>query len=304
MDSDKIAFVFPAFISEYKDDPAANVSEFNELFMSYLKKAAEFADRDLLEFTPGDDPTKLDELKNQFISYIYSCTCADLLIKEGVKPGLLAGYSMGIYAALYTASSISFETGLLFIRTAYNAIRKSLSFTKYGMCGVIGLSEKDIKEIASRFDLDLMIVNRNSEVSFVIAGSSFHIHVFALKAKEEGALHIRQLVSTIPYHTNLLSDAAKVLSEVVMTADVQSPRIPVISTLRQDMIADEGRAREEVVNNIHLPFNWYATQLRMFESGIQKFTECGPSQMLLKNSKFIKDGGKFVTWNSLLKVTE
>ena len=300
MDSDKIAFVFPAFISEYKDDPFARPGNFNELFVSYLKKAAEFSGEDLLEFKPGEDPTKLSELKNQFISYVYSCTCADLLLHSGVNPAVLAGYSMGIYAALYTASAISFETGLFFIEQAYKAVKKSLSFTKYGMCGVIGLSEKDIKEIASRFDLDLMIVNRNSEVSFVIAGSSFHIHVFALKAKEEGALHIRQLVSTIPYHTNLLSDAAKVLSEVVMTADVQSPHIPVISVLKQDMIADAGRAKEELVNNIYLPFNWYATQIRMFESGIHKFTECGPSQMLFKNSKFIKDAGKFVMWNTLV----
>lgn len=300
MAENSIALVFPAFISDFKDDPSTHVPYFNELFVSYLKKAADYSSKELLEYIPGDDPTKLGELKNQFISYIYSCTCAELLMKGGINPGMLAGYSMGIYAALYTASSISFETGLQFIEKAYHAIRKSLSFTTYGMCGVIGLSEKDIKEIASRFDLDLMIVNRNSEVSFIIAGGSFHIHVFMLKAKEEGALHTRQLVSTVPYHTNLLSEAAAELAEVVLSADVQSPRIPLISALKQDMISDAIRAREEVVNNIHTPFNWYATQLRMFESGIRTFTECGPSQMLLKNSKFIKDAGRFVTWNSLV----
>jgi len=297
---DKIAFVFPAFISDYRDDPSGGIPSFGPVFQSYLARAASFIDQELLAFHPESNPMLQDELRNQYISYIYSCSCADLLQKSGIRPEITAGYSMGIYASLCFSGSITFETGLLFINKAYEAIRQTLPNTYYAMGGVIGLKEEDIKEIASQHNLDLMIVNRNSDYSFIVAGSSFHVNVFLLKAREEGALNSKSLGVTIPYHSNLLAEAAKVLSATVFSSDVKAPELPIISVLNQDLITDAGRARNEVVNNIFNPFNWQATQMQMCRSGIRLFTECGPSQSLRKNSRFIPDCGRFVNWNSLL----
>ena len=301
MNEKPIAFVFPAFISDYKDDPSNIVPAYEKIFEAYLEKAAAFADPELLSFHKESNPMLDDELRNQYITYIYGCSCAEVLRNSGVKPSITAGYSMGLYAALFTSGSVSFETGLLFIRKAYEANRKHLPGKQYGMAGVIGLSEKDISDIASRFNLNLALVNRNSDYSFIVAGSSFHINVFLLKAREEGALHARSLGVTIHYHTNLLSEAAKELSETVYTADVHAPGIPLISVLNQELINDPARAKDEVVKNIFNPFNWLATQRRIFDTGIGIFTECGPSSALRKNSKFIPGAGKFVPWNALLK---
>lgn len=276
------------------------ISRFTELFREYLSRAAEYADTGLLAFDRDSNPMLGDELRNQYISYVYGCVSARILMDSGVRPSMLAGYSMGIYSALYTAGSISFETGLSFIGHAYHSIRKFLPDNRFAMCGVIGLTEKDIRAIALERNLNLAIVNRNSDYSFILAGSGFHINVFMLKAKEEGALHVRSLGVSIPYHTDLLSGAAAELSGTVMTADIKSPVIPLISVLGQDIITDAVRAGTEVVNNIHRPFNWLATQLKMHDSGIDIFTECGPSLALRKNSKFIPGAGKFVGWETLL----
>jgi len=298
---DKLAFVFPAFINDYREDPSRGLVAFNEVFQSYLKTAAECTDKKILDFHPESNPLIEDELLNQYISYIYSCSCAHVLLNEGVKPVMMAGYSMGIYAALYIAGSVTFETGLLLIQKAWEAISKTLPHSRYGMCGLIGLTEKDIREITMKHNLNLMIVNRNSDHSFILTGDSFHIRVFMLKAREEGALHVRSIGVTIPYHTNLLDEAAIEFSKTVFTADVHSPGIPLISVLSQDQLEGADRIREEVIKNIHTPFNWLATQQQMFLSGITHFTECGPSMTLYKNSKFIGDAGKFVKWDTLLK---
>ncbi|MCX6282980.1 MAG: hypothetical protein NTW31_01900 [Bacteroidetes bacterium] len=236
MAENTISFVFPAFISDYRDDPSLSVPAFNDVFQAYLTMAASSVGNELLTFHPGSNPLLQDELLNQYISYIYGCSSAGILLNSGVKPVMTAGYSMGIYAALYSTGSISFETGLLFIQKAYESIRHTLPGNHYGMCGVIGLSEKDISGIAVHHNLNLAIVNRNSDHSFIIAGDSFHINVFLLKARDEGALHARSLGVTIPYHTSLLAEAAKLLSETVFTADVRAPEIPVISVLSQELI--------------------------------------------------------------------
>ena len=300
MAEDKLAFVFPAFINDYHEDPSGGLVAFNEVFQSYLKTAAECTDKKLLDFHPESNPLIEDELLNQYISYIYGCSCARVLLNAGVKPGMMAGYSMGIYAALYIAGSVTFETGLLLIHKAWEAIRKTLPHSRYGMCGLIGLTEKDIREITIKHNLNLMIVNRNSDHSFILAGDIFHIRVFMLKAREEGALHVRSIGVTIPYHTNLLDKAAIEFSKTVFTADVHSSQIPLISLLNQERLDSVDHIREEVVKNIHTPFNWMATQQKMHILGITQFTECGPSTTLYKNSRFIRDAGRFVKWNTLI----
>lgn len=301
MAEDVVSFVFPAFISDYRDDPSRDIPFFREVFQNFLELAAGYTGKDLLSFNPESNPFLEDELLNQYLSYTYGCSCATVLIRSGIKPSMAAGYSMGIYSALFTAGSISFETGLMFIQKAYEAIRKTLPHSRFGMCGVIGLSEKDIREIALTHHLNMMIVNRNSDHSFILAGDSFHIHVFLLKAREEGALHARSLGVTIPYHTNLLDEAATEFSKTVFTADVIAPKIPVISILSQEMLENTDSLKAEVVKNIHTPFNWMAAQISMYNRGISLFTECGPSLALYKNSKFIRDAGRFVKWNFLIK---
>lgn len=300
MAEEPTAFVFPAFISDYREDPSRILPAFGPVYRTFLNRASFIAGPGLLAFDPETNPMLQDELMNQYLSYIYSCSSIDIIRSRGLQPSMVAGYSMGIYAALYAAGSITFETGLTFIGKAYESIKKNLPSDHFGMCGVIGLNESDIKTLIREYRLALYVVNQNSEYSFILSGDSFHINVFIQKAREEGALHARSLGVTVPYHTHLLAEAAKELEIFVMSADVRLPEIPVISVLTQGLLGDAGLIRNEIARNLHQPFNWFATQQEMYLRGIHRFTECGPSAALQKNSRFMKGSGKFVSWASLL----
>lgn len=297
----RTAFIFPAFIADYRDDPSGSIPRFSLVFKSLLARAAGFADNGLAGFHRDSNPMTGDELRNQYLSYVYSCACSDVLSVHGAKPSMIAGYSMGIYAALYTAGSISFETGLLFIRSAYESMRRILPGMQYGMGAVIGLSENDILGIFQDSGFSLSIVNRNSWHSFIVSGESPQLEAFMLKAREEGALSAKTLGVSVPYHTGLLKDAASELSGTVAGEELNDPQIPLISLLTRQVITDAQAARNEVIRNIFNPLDWFSTQIEMHRSGILTFTECGPSRALLKNSKFIPGAGKFVIWSSLAK---
>ena len=295
----RIAFIFPAFINDYRDDPSGSIPQFGTVFNTFLARADGFADKGLAEFQRESNPMISDELRNQYLSYVYSCSCSEVLAGNGVEPSMIAGYSMGIYASLYTAGSISFETGLLFIRKAYESIRETLPGNNYGMGAVIGLGEKDIHEIFQDLNLNLLIVNRNSDHSFIVSGDGLHLNVFLSKAKEEGALSAKSLGVSVPYHTGLLKAAAAELSLTVEGADLRDPKIPLISLLSRQLITDAKSAGNEVVRNLFNPLDWRSTQTEMYRMGEAIFTECGPSRALMKNSKFIPGAGKFVVWSSL-----
>ena len=48
--------------------------------------------------------------------YVISTILADLMKNAGFEPSLVAGHSLGEYAALYTAGAISFEAGLTLVK--------------------------------------------------------------------------------------------------------------------------------------------------------------------------------------------
>jgi [acyl-carrier-protein] S-malonyltransferase len=299
LSENRIAFVFPAFISGYKDDPSARHQGFLDIFGDFLGKASLTADPDLSSFHPELNPMTGDELRNQYLSYIYGCSCAVYLRSAGINPSFLAGYSMGIYAALYVAGSISFETGLSLVGFAYHSIRNSIPEGFYGMCGVIGLTDTDLRDIFHSRNLELQIVNRNSDYSFILAGPAFHVRSFISIAGEEGALHARSLEVGIPYHTTILDSASDAFRQHLIKEDISVPSTPVISVLGQDELNDAERIRKELWQNLCTPFNWQDTQLSLAAKGIQVFTECGPSLSLQKNSKFITGAGKFISWDKL-----
>lgn len=297
----RTAFIFPAFIADYRDDPSESIPQFSLVFKSLLARAASFADNGLAGFHRDSNPMTGDELRNQYLSYVYSCACSEVLSANRVKPSIIAGYSMGIYASLYTAGSISFETGLFFIRSAFTSIRHALPDMQYGMGAVIGLSENDILGIFQKSGFRLSIVNRNSEHSFIVSGENSQMESFMIKAREDGALSAKTLGVSVPYHTSLLEDAASELSVTLAGEELSDPQVPIISLMNQQLITDAQSARNEVIRNIFNPLDWFSTQIEMHRSGILTFTECGPSRALLKNSKFIPGAAKFILWSSLVK---
>ena len=105
----KIGCLFPAFASQYLGYEEEILSEFSDDFTIFLKEASSIVDGELINFNSNTNNFLNDELRSQFIAYIHSCAVSNILTREKIIPDYVAGYSMGLYAALYYCNSISFK---------------------------------------------------------------------------------------------------------------------------------------------------------------------------------------------------
>ncbi len=299
MSENHLAFIFPAFTSDYTDHPARKMPGFEVRFNDLLLRAARFIDPELAGFNFNGNTFPDDELRTQYLTYIYSCAASFLLRKNSLIPSMNAGYSMGIYAALVDSEAISFETGLALIRTAYHSLRKSLNNASFSMGSLIGLSREDILQLIEQSSLRVEITNQNASHSFVISGYRDDIQLFMKLATAEGALHTRDLAVSIPYHSGYLKEGAMHFADQISPLKIGTPKTPTISLINQMMMTSPEKTREEIVRNLFHPINWFQSMNMMLDQKVKQFIECGPSKGLAKNARFVDGNFLFSTLNAI-----
>ena len=293
-----IAFIFPAFITEYPDDPSSNLTGIRRYFNSFLQKAGSVIDPELVKFDYVTNNFLDDELRTQLMTYILCCSYADFMKEKNIVPVICAGYSMGIYAAAYKAGSISFEDGLFLIRTAYTEIRKISAGKIFGMGTILGLGLEDINHLVTDDQGNLEIANQNSPYSFILAGRLDEIRIALEKARDEGALNYRLLNVTIPYHSKFLEKTNEPFGTFIEPLPFKDPELPIVSLIDQSLLKNSGALKKEIVKNLYTRLNWYQTQLYLQHSGIRSFIECGPGKTLVKNAKFVEGDFPFYSASS------
>lgn len=287
MPAPPLVFVFPAFSNDYSVHPGNDLKGFKEQFDQLVNEACRFH-----EFLPAgfhfqDNNFLDDELKTQYITYLYSCAASMVLRKNQRIPDYSAGYSLGLYAALYDSGSITLDTGLRFIQQAYLAIGESVKGQTSGMGTIIGLDRNDIELLIGKSNLKIDITNQNAPYSFVVSGIREDVVKLLYLANEEGALHTRTLPVSVPYHYHQLKDAATRFEKKTSHLDVFPSLNPIVSLIDQKELHTPRELRRELTGNLYLPLNWYKTQQWFLLRGIYRFIECGPSKSLVKNAKFV-----------------
>ena len=283
----KTAFIFPAFITEFTrkeiDFLKINSVDIND----YLNRISNVLNLELSEFS-YDNKLYREELNSQILAYTISCAFTDILLSKAIFPDYLAGYSMGIYASLYTAKSISFETGAKLIFKAFELVNELTETNLYGMGATIGLSSKDVLELISNDELNLEIINVNNEHSLVIAGLKEDVQILLEKAKKEGALNVGELTVNTPYHSKYLENYSESFSDFLKNVEIYEAKLPIISTFDQRQVLTINNIKLELVYNLTQKINWFKTMQKLIDCKVEKMYECGAGKDLKKISRFIK----------------
>ena len=206
---------------------------------------------------------------------------------------------MGIYAALFDAGVVSFGTGLELIRLAYHSMLTSIKNGQFGMGTLIGLNLEDIQQLIAQSGLCIEITNQNASHSFVVSGFREDITKLLEHSKAEGALHVRDLDVSLPYHSRFLKDGAMDFAQKISHLRFSAPGNQIVSLIDQTILTTGEAMRIEVIRNLFHPLNWFNTNRMMLNQNISAFIECGPSKGLVKNAKFVEGNYRFYSLGSV-----
>ena len=200
----------------------------------------------------------------------------------GRMPDVMAGHSLGEYAALTAAGALSLVDAVRLVRVRADAMQAAVPVGAGAMAAILGLADDEVRALCARSALNQVVeaVNFNAPAQVVIAGDRAAVLRACDAAKAAGAKRALMLPVSAPFHTSLLKPAADVLAVALADIVVAAPQVAVINNVDVASPDEPGAIRDALVRQAWHPVRWVETVKAMKAQGVTHLIECGPGQVL------------------------
>jgi len=253
-----------------------------EVAREYFDKANDILDIDLKKLCFEGPEDELTATQNtQPAIFTVSMIAYEILKAEGIEPKMVAGHSLGEYAALCSAGVFDFETGLKLVRKRGELMASAVSEGSKGtMAAIIALKRDKIEEICKEVDGVCELANINSPIQIVISGEEKAVHAAMEKADEAGAKKIVELNVSSAFHSQLMEPAKNKLEEYINTIEFNDPEVPVIANSTADFVKNRDEIVAALKEQLTNPVRWVESMELMGENDIELALEVGPGRVL------------------------
>ncbi len=249
-----------------------------------LEEAGKHLDEDLWALAASGPAEQL----NQTVNTQPLMLAADVAVYRawvgagGPAPALLAGHSLGEYAALVAAGALQFADALPLVRFRAQAMQDAVPAGVGAMAAIMGGDEADIVAACAESAQGQVVeaVNFNAPGQVVIAGHREAVERAIAAARAKGAKRGVLLPVSAPFHSSLLKPAADKLRAYLANVGVQAPAIPVLHNVDAQAARGVDGVRVALAQQAASPVRWTETVQEFVAAGVTTIVECGPGQVL------------------------
>lgn len=201
---------------------------------------------------------------------------------NGPAPAVVAGHSLGEYAALVAAGAINFKDAVGLVRFRAQAMQEAVPAGEGGMAAILNLAPEEVAAACAEAAQGQVVAaaNLNSPVQIVIAGHAAAVERAMEACKARGAKRAVPLPVSAPFHSELMRPAAERLAARLAEVEFRSPAIPVLNNVDVAIESDPARIRDALVRQAYGPVRWIETVQAMHAQGVVRVAECGPGKVL------------------------
>lgn len=244
-----------------------------------LDAAEALSGLDLRSVINGPAEGLQDTLVAQPLLYLADWAWGVTLLESGVRPDMVAGHSLGEFAALAIAGVFSPEAGLELV-VERSKIMASVSARRPGtMAAVLGLDGATIAETLAD-DSDVWVANDNAPGQVVISGTVQGVERAGELLREAGARRVVPLAVSGAFHSPIMDPAGKAFADLLIGAEFDDARIPVIQNTEPTPTTIGSTIRDRLIGQMTSPVRWTETMLTMVADGPVTIIETGPGGVL------------------------
>ncbi|MEZ0472541.1 ACP S-malonyltransferase [Luteimonas salinilitoris] len=200
----------------------------------------------------------------------------------GAAPSVLAGHSLGEYAALVAANALSLGDAARLVRVRGQLMQAAAPVGIGGMAAVLGAEDALVAEVCTQASGEEIVVpaNFNSPGQVVIGGHAAAVERALGLLAEKGVRKAVKLAVSVPSHTPLMRDAANRLSETMAALAWREPELPVVQNVDAEVHEGVQSIRDALVRQLYLPVQWTGCVQALAARGVRRVGECGPGKVL------------------------
>ncbi|MDR1530008.1 MAG: ACP S-malonyltransferase [Burkholderiales bacterium] len=283
MISDKVAFVFPGqgsqsvgMMESFGASPIvrSTFDEASEALGEDLWRMAEEGPAEKLSLTINTQPLMLTADVS-----IWRAWCES----NNLRPDIVAGHSLGEYAALVAAEALDLRDAVTLVRFRAQVMQDAVPEGIGAMAAILGLDDDKVMVLCAAQTVPnncVEAVNFNGPGQVVVAGHKGAVERLIEAAKEAGAKRAVLLPVSAPFHSTLLTSAAEHLRARLREVTIKSPQIALIHNVDVAEHRTPDEIREALATQAAKPVRWTETMHTMTARGVTHVVECGPGRIL------------------------
>jgi len=207
-----------------------------------------------------------------------------LLQQQGApRAAIMAGHSLGEYAALVCAGAISLPDAAELVGMRGKLMQENVPLGQGAMAAIVGLTDEQVLDLCIKSSTSTQQVtpaNYNAIGQVVIAGHTPAVEKALILADEMGARMAVKIPVSVPCHCPLLIHAADIFSDALQNAAFKIPEIPVISNVDLSIYQTDEQIRRSLKEQLYRPVRWVETIQMIKNKGVELLIECGPGKVL------------------------
>ena len=219
---------------------------------------------------------------------------ADLAIERalndhGLHPDMVAGHSLGEYAALM-ASGILDMDGALRAAAARGTEMGAVEIDDKGLMASVSAPYSEVEAIINAIDGYVIAANKNSPKMTVIAGETAPVKE-AMAAFEAKGFQSMPLATSHAFHSRIVAPANEPLRRFLESLEIRWPSIPITANVDGEFYPmnpsdseDLDASKEAVLSKLALQMasavEWTTQIQTMYGAGARAFVEVGPKRAL------------------------
>jgi len=232
-------------------------------------------------FEGPEDQLRLTEITQPAI-LTASVAAFRVLAEKGLRPGFVAGHSLGEYSAHVAAGTLSFGDAVRTVRNRGKYMQEAVPVGVGAMAAILGMDTGRVAEVcqdAAQGEV-CEAANINSAEQIVISGHKAAVERATKLASERGAKRAILLQVSAPFHCSLMKPAQDRLAGDLSALAFQKPAVPVACNVDSALVVDGDGSRNALLRQVTGAVKWEQSMRLLIAQGVQTFVEVGPGKVL------------------------
>jgi [acyl-carrier-protein] S-malonyltransferase len=205
----------------------------------------------------------------------------DLLYKLreiAYEPDVVAGHSLGEYAAAHAAGSLGLEDAVRLVAHRDRLMNEAARANPGGMMAVIGADPVEVASAIEEAEGVVVAANFNSPRQTVISGEKSALGAVAEKV---GGRKVELKVAG-GFHSPLMLEAARAMDARLSEVALADPEIPMVGAMDGAMLTTADDIGAALRTQMLAPVRWVAVIRSLADLGVEEIVEAGEDGTLTR----------------------
>jgi [acyl-carrier-protein] S-malonyltransferase len=217
--------------------------------------------------------------------------------KEGIKPDVVVGHSVGEFAALASVGVIGTGDAIGLVRERGLAMAEAAKQRPGAMAAILGLEDQLVETLCRKI-LGVWPANYNCPGQIVVSGENEAVEECCAEAENLGARRAIKLKVSGAFHSPLVARAGDRLKPAIDRIRFTDPIAPFMSTVTAK-IEPAQRLGSLLVDQLTAPVRFTQAAGELLRGGVTTFVEIGPGTVLSGLVKRIDRNARTFSVNDL-----